>query len=188
MKIRILTYLPHIIYFLVLGVLLLLLVWIVSPSDTGGGMDFTPFLQAALLFAGIIAYLIYDLSLHKFNLRISSQFIIFIFLAWSFRHYFKMQELNKLCSGHPEPPYDSLIAPPIDDFIVLWVVCQGILFYLFLFTNVSYMLNRKKLLTNRDNASINIKNSVPYMETRDKLFTEEQYLKQLKMYEMLSLS
>ena len=43
MKIRILTYLPHIIYFLVLGVLLLLLVWIVSPSDTGGGMDFTPF-------------------------------------------------------------------------------------------------------------------------------------------------
>ena len=81
MKIRILTYLPHIIYFLVLGVLLLLLVWIVSPSDTGGGMDFTPFLQAALLFAGIIAYLIYDLSLHKFNLRISSQFIIFIFLA-----------------------------------------------------------------------------------------------------------
>ena len=81
-----------------------------------------------------------------------SQLIIFIFLAWSFRHYFKMQELNKLCSGHPEPPYDSLIAPPIDDFIVLWVVCQGILFYLFLFTNVSYMLNRKKLLTNRDNA------------------------------------
>ena len=152
MKIRVLSYLPHIIYFLVLGVLLLLLVWIVSPSDTGGGMDFTPFLQAALLFAGVIAYLIYDLSLHKLNLRISSQLIIFIFLAWSFRHYFKMQELNKLCSGHPEPPYDSLIPPPIDDFIVLWVVCQGILFYLFLLTNVSYMLNRKKLLTNRDNA------------------------------------
>ncbi|MBD9352331.1 hypothetical protein H6A37_11185 [Phocaeicola plebeius] len=115
-------------------------------------MDFAPFLQAALLFAGVLAYLIYDLSLHKLNFRISSQFIIFIFLAWSFRHYFKMQELNKLCSGHPEPPYDSLIPPPIDDFIVLWVVCQGILFYLFLFTNVSYLLNRKKLLTNRDNA------------------------------------
>lgn len=81
MKIRILTYLSHIIYFLVLGVLLLLLVWIVSPSDTGGGMDFAPFLQAALLFAGVLAYLIYDLSLHKLNFRISSQFIIFIFFS-----------------------------------------------------------------------------------------------------------
>lgn len=30
--------------------------------------------------------------------------------------------------------------------------------------------------------TINIKNSVPYMETRDKLFTEEQYRKQLAGY------
>ena len=34
-------------------------------------------------------------------------------------------------------------------------------------------LNSGKLQT------INIKNSVPYMETRDKLFTEKQYLDQL---------
>ena len=128
MKIRILTYLPHIIYFLVLGVLLLLLVWIVSPSDTGGGMDFAPFLQAALLFAGVLAYLIYDLSLHKLNFRISSQFIIFIFLAWSFRHYFKMQELNKLCSGHPEPPYDSLMGCLSGDSFLLILIYKCFVF------------------------------------------------------------
>lgn len=101
--------------------------------------------NAAYLPENPIVYIIFPESIHN---RAS----LSIFLAWSFRHYFKMQELNKLCSGHPEPPYDSLIPPPIDDFIVLWVVCQGILFYLFLLTNVSYMLNRKKLLTNRDNA------------------------------------
>ena len=146
------TYFPHIIYFFLLGVLLLILRWIVSPFDTGGAMDFTPFFQTFLLIIGILAYLICDLFLHKLDFRIFSQFILFGFILWSYIHYFRMEELKEYCGGHVEPPYDSLATPQIANFILLWGVCQGILFYLFLLTGISYLLNRKKLLTKRDNA------------------------------------
>lgn len=152
MNVKVLTYLPHIFYFFLLGVLLLILRWTVCPFDTGGGMNFTPFLQGFLLFIGILAYLICDLSLRRMDFRIFSQFILFGFLAWSYRHYFKMQELNEYCSGHPAPPYDSLTTPPIGNFVVLWIVCQGVLFYLCVCTTVSYLFSRKKSLTNRDKA------------------------------------
>lgn len=66
---------------------------------------------------------------------------------------------------------------------------QQVLRSLFVDLLIQKTLKVKSSVTKRDNAysvprlTINIKKQCTIMETRDKLFTEEQYLKQLKMYD-----
>ena len=132
----------HTVYFLLFGIIVGILRWSICIVDTNGTMDFTPFLLFVIL----------DIILHKVALRAISITILLCFNIWSYTYYFKIEKLQEYWSGLKYSPYDAYLPPNIDDFIFVWLASQILVFYLFLTIGISYLMKRKKLLTNRDNA------------------------------------
>ena len=144
------TYLSYIIYFLSLGVLVSGLRGSLCWTGTRG-MDMSSFLLFQWLIIAVCTFITCDLVLHKLRFRIISLITIWGFMAWSYMYFFRMEALKESYTGEG-PPFNLLAPPSTEDFIFIWFVCQGIIFYLFLAVGVSYLLRRKKLLMKRDNA------------------------------------
>lgn len=132
----------HVIYFLLFGIIVGSLRWVICTGDTNGGMNFTPFLQTFLLIAALLLFVVWDIVLHKMVLRAISIIILLCFDIWSYAYYFKIKALEESWSGLKYSPYDTFLPPNVDDFIFIWLVSQILIFYLFLAIGVSHLLKK----------------------------------------------
>lgn len=137
----------NIVYFILLGLVLLVERWIVEFGDTrGGGIDFTPFMQVAFLKLTVFLFIVCDLFLHKRSLRIAGMIVQFVFILWSFKYYFYMQGWTDYLQGHVDiPEYETLVPPSVDTFVFLWVCCNVVILYLLIAVGISCLIKKIKV-------------------------------------------
>lgn len=130
-------------YFFLLGLILLCERWTVCFGDSGGGMDFTVFLQLGIFKLLLLLFVIYDLLLHKPVVRIAAMIIQFAFILWSFAHYFRVMDwTEKLQSKDFSEQYPTLTVQSVDDFVGLWIACNAVILYLLLAVGVSHLIKK----------------------------------------------
>lgn len=133
----------NIVYFILLGLVLWAESWMVCFGDSSGGMNLTPFIQAGFLLLILLFFIIYDLFLHKPIMRIAAIIMQFIFVLWSFTHYFHVMDwTEKLQSKDFSEQYPTLTTPSVNDFVGLWILCNAVILYLLLAVGVSHIIKK----------------------------------------------